>query len=362
VRVLSVQIDNQQKKIVVEVPYQTSLVRITPQIKVTDKASIVPLSGVPQDFTQKVYYTLSSKEGMKVIYSVEVKTSSQPNPEILSLEKDSVEAGFDFIIRGNNFGKFSLDVKAFLQDIQQKETQLLHQLIDSTTIKLKIPIDLGVGNYLIKLQIKSKSVFSEKRVFISYPAPQLKGLEKGNFLNTDTLWVLGKYIDASRYQFSAELQSNSSTKIINQVSQKADYLGFLLNPTVLPQAYEVKLYNQSERKYSREKGYQIQVYSFNKPFIKEIQSPKATYQKGETITLNTLNFTEASARFYQVSLQNGGKNYTQNGIYDSAKKTLTFSLPANIEKGTYKLSVTLTEPDRAYNYSFDTDLIIAVKE
>lgn len=362
VKVVSVQIDAQLKKVIVELPYQTSLVSLTPQIKTTEGTSIIPQSGVSQNFTQKVYYTLTSKDGVKVIYTVEVKTATQPNPEILSVEKDTVEAGFDFTIQGKNFGKFSLDIKVFLQDAQQKETQLTHQLVDTSTIRIKTPIDLSVGSYQVKLQVKDKSTLSTKRVYISYPAPQLKSLEKNNLLNTDTLWLSGQYLDINRYQFSLELQSGTTQKSINRVGVKSGKVGFLLNNTIFPQVYEVKLYNQTERKYNREKGFQLQVYAFDKPFVKEFQTLKESYQKGESIVLKTLNFTEASARFYQVSLQSGNRNYTQNGIYDSGKKLLTFSLPTTIEKGMYQVSLTLTEPSRSYSYGFDTDLQIAVKE
>lgn len=360
VKIVSIQLDTQQRRIIVELPYQTSLVSLIPQIRTTEGATIIPQSGVSQNFNQKVYYTLTSAEGVKAIYTVEVKTSAQPNPVLVSVEKDTVEAGFDFTIQGKNLSKFTLDIKVFLQDAQQKETQLTHQLLDSTTVKLKTPIDLKVGAYQIKLHVKDKSTASTKPIYISYPAPQLKSIEKKNVLNSDTLWLSGEYLDVNKYQFLVELQSVSSRKLLNRVGEKANKIGFLLNTSVLPESYEVKLYNQTERKYNREKGFQIQVYSFNKPFVKEIQNPKAAYQKGETITLNTLNFTEASARFYQVSLLKGNQIYTQNGIYDSGKKQLIFSLPNTLEKGTYQISITLTEPSKSYQYTFDTDLQIAV--
>lgn len=360
VKAVSSSIDQQQKIITIELPYQTSLTNLTPEIKVSDGASIVPKSGAPQNFTQKVYYTLTSADGVKAIYTVEVKTSAQPNPVLVSVEKDTVEAGFDFMIQGKYLSKFSLDIKVFLQDAQQKETQLTHQLVDSTTVKLRTPIDLTVGAYQIKLQVKDKSTVSTKPIYISYPAPQLKSIEKKNVLNRDTLWLSGEYLDVNKYQFLVELQSANSKRLVNRVGEKANKLGFLLTNTILPQSYEVKLYNQSERKYNREKGFQIQVYSFDKPFVKEIQTPKATYQKGEAISLKTLNFTEASARFYQVSLQKGNQIYTQNGIYDSGKKQLIFSLPNTLEKGTYEIRITLTEPSKSYQYTFDTDLQIAV--
>jgi len=77
VKTLSTTIDPSTKTITVEVPYQTSLSALIPKISIEDGASIVPASGLAQNFAQDVYYTLS-KNSNKLIYTVKVKVANQP--------------------------------------------------------------------------------------------------------------------------------------------------------------------------------------------------------------------------------------------------------------------------------------------
>lgn len=361
VKALSTTIDPSSKVITVEVPYQTSISALMPIIDLQDGVTVIPVSGLAQNFAQDVYYTLS-KGSNKIIYTVKVKVANQPKPEISQIRTDTVEAGKDLSIFGKNFGKFALDIQAFLVDNENKESLLKHQLIDSTQIKLTTAIEQKAGLYHIKVKVKNQEVTSDTKIWLAYPSPQLMGIPKTKLLKGDTLWLMGEYIDATQYTFLCQLNNKNATYQLPMSKSLPKQLGFILPNHVTVGEYEVKIYNASEKKLSSTMANLISIYDPNLPFVTGIVNTQAFYKKSEKLIFSTINFEKIGARFYQVNLVGATKTYIQNGIYDATKKTLSIELPDAIQAGTYAIHFSLSEPQKTINYSFQTDLQIAVKE
>ncbi len=361
VKALSTTIDPSTQTITVEVPYQTSISALVPLIGLEAGVSIVPASGLTQNFSQAVYYTLS-KGGNRKIYTVKVIVANQPQPAITQLKSDTVEAGKDLSILGKNFGKFALDIQAFLVDNQNKESLLRHQLIDSTQIKLTTAIEQSPGLYRIKVKVKNQSVVSDANVWVAYPSPQLTDIPKINLLKRDTLWIEGKYLDASQYRFLCQLQHQNTTYQLPMSKVTGKQLGFIIPNYVTIGEYAVKIHNASEKKLSGTLAKSINIYDPSFPFVMNIVQPQTFYKKSEKLTFSTINFEKIGVRFYQVNLVGVAKTYIQNGIYDTTQKTLSIELPDAIQAGMYAIHFSLSEPRGAINYSFQTDLQITVKE
>lgn len=360
VKTLSTIIDPSTKTIIVEVPYQTSLSALIPKISIEDGASIVPASGLAQNFSQDVYYTLS-KNSNKLIYTVKIKVANQPKPEISQIKTDTVEAGKDLNIVGKNFGKFALDIQAFLVDNENKESLLKHQLIDSTQIKLITAIEQQVGFYRIKVRVKNQEVTTDTKIWMAYPSPQLTAIPSTNLLKGDTLWLMGKFIDATKYTFLCELSNKNAKYQLPMTKSLPNKLGFILPNYVTIGEYGVKIYNASEKKLSGIMESQISIYDPSLPFVTGIINKQTFYKKLEKLSFSTINFEKMAARFYQVNLVGLGKTYIQNGIYDATQKTLSIELPDNIGLGTYSINFSLAEPAKNMSYSFNSDIEITVK-
>lgn len=361
VKTLSTTIDPSTKTITVEVHYQTSISALVPIIVLEEGVTVVPASGIAQNFAQDVYYTLS-KGGNKLIYTVKVKVANQPKPEISQIKTDTVEAGKDLNIVGKNFGKFALDIQAFLVDNENKESLLKHQLIDSTQIKLTTSIEQKVDFYRIKVKVKNQEVISNAKIWLAYPSPQLSAIPTIHLLKGDTLWVMGKHIDATQYTFLCQLSNKNATYQLPLSKSLPNQLGFILPNHIMVGEYEVKIYNASEKKLSGSMASPISIYDPNLPFVNGILNPQLFYKKNDKLSFKTSNFEKIEARFYQVNLVGVAKTYIQNGIYDATKKTLSIELPDTIQAGIYAIHFSLSEPKLAINYSFQTDLQIAVKE
>ncbi len=361
VKPISTNIDPSTKIITIVVPYQTSLSALIPKIYIEEGASIVPASGIAQNFSQATYFTLS-KGGQKQIYTIKVIIANQPQPEISRIKSDTTEAGFDFEITGKNFGKFALDIQAFLVDNDKKEILLKHQLIDSTQIKLTTTIEQKPGFYQVKVKVKNQETVSTSKIWIAYPSPQLVSIEKNNLLKGDTLWLVGQYIDALKYTFLCQLMSKNANYQVTLSKSKENKLGFILPNNVTVGEYEVKIYNASEKKMSGVSSSSIMIYDSNLPFVNTILNPQDFYKKNDKITFKTSNFEKIAARFYQVSLVGATQTYIQNGIYDAIKQTLSIDLPDNIKAGSFSINFSLTDSSKNINYSFKTNLQLTVKE
>ena len=64
-----VPIDEATKKIAFSVPGFVDLAKLAPSIKVSDKATVSPLSGAVQDFSKPVLYTVTAEDGSTTIYT-----------------------------------------------------------------------------------------------------------------------------------------------------------------------------------------------------------------------------------------------------------------------------------------------------
>ena len=71
--VVDATIDASTKAITATVPAATDITKLVPTITISDKASVLPATGVAQDFSKEVSYTVTAEDGSTVVYKVNVK-------------------------------------------------------------------------------------------------------------------------------------------------------------------------------------------------------------------------------------------------------------------------------------------------
>ncbi len=84
-------IDNENTLITATVPSGTSLTTLVPAITISEKATVDPPSGQPQDFTNSVIYTVTAEDGTKKAYTVVVNEEASSGKEILSFVFEEFE-------------------------------------------------------------------------------------------------------------------------------------------------------------------------------------------------------------------------------------------------------------------------------
>jgi methionine-rich copper-binding protein CopC len=360
VKTNELKIDESKKTIFISLPFNTNVSALIPKIEITQGATVIPASGLAQNFQKPVFYTLITKDGQKTIYKVVINLAVQPTPEITQIDKDSVEAGFDFALVGKNFGTFGLDVQTFLLDPSNNEIKVKNRLIDSTKINVSTDLATKPGVYNLKLKVKNKEIISTQKFWITYPSPQVTAVEKQFFTHLDSLWLTANYVDVSKHKIRLQLENNGNKLNLECVKAIGSKLCFVLPINMAVNAYSVHLHNQTLNKLSRETNFKVEVFDYSKPYINGIINPKNAYKKEETIDFKTLNFEKIDARFYKISLIGTDKTMIQNGIYDPVKKTLRLNLPNTLVKGNYRLEFALYNPTGNVNYAFKSDITLQI--
>ncbi len=77
----------------VALPYGTDVTALSPTIAVSDKATVFPASGVAQDFTNPVTYTVTAEDSTTKTYTVTVTLSENPDIAAVAAAKNAIVDG-----------------------------------------------------------------------------------------------------------------------------------------------------------------------------------------------------------------------------------------------------------------------------
>lgn len=361
-QLIDVKIEQTTGVISITLPYGSNPKKLTPIIEFSDKATLVPASGIGQDFSKPVYYTLTAEDGSKVIYTVKLSVAPQPAPTIATFDKDTLDAGQNLRIVGKYFGSFVLDVAVNLVSSAGQKSIVSVKEMDSTFIVVEIPIDTPPGNYRCSVQVKELSSVSPQGVVVALPAPTIRSVSKFNLLQGDTLWIGASHTDVASYAYQLYLQGSARDMVIPLAKEitSSQRLGFVIPNQMPPNVYGISLFNQTQQKKSPTYPTTVQIYDAQKAFIRDIDSPKDSYAKGESLSFQTLNMATTKARLFQVGIVSKKQTYFKNAIYDAKSRLLVCQLPEEIVADTYRLNVTFLHdnPLEDYTVTLDRSLVI----
>lgn len=137
---------NQSTKTISIQDFYDNITSLTPEIIISNNGSIEPKSGITKNFTNSVEYTVTSKNGIKTKYTVEVKnklrkfTYNNKKYAIILDNKTWLEAA-----------NFAVNKKAYLAHINsEKEQEAIYKAIEAEKITPSSTIapDGGGASYL----------------------------------------------------------------------------------------------------------------------------------------------------------------------------------------------------------------------
>ncbi|MDR2292548.1 MAG: DUF5018 domain-containing protein, partial [Prevotellaceae bacterium] len=125
-------IDADEAKVIVTMPYGTDITNLVPTITVSDYATISPASGLAQNFTNTVDYTVTAQDGTNKLWNVSVTfTSPAPSNE-------------------NNIISFTLPGQTGNTIIDN----------DTRTVTVQMPVGLSLVNLIPSIQISPGATIS----------------------------------------------------------------------------------------------------------------------------------------------------------------------------------------------------------
>lgn len=93
-------VNQDNKTITVEFPFQSDLENLSPSITVSEGALVDPASGEPNDFSDPVLYTVTSKDGTQSVYTVISSLGASNENDLLNFSFPAIFIDAD--IEGNN--------------------------------------------------------------------------------------------------------------------------------------------------------------------------------------------------------------------------------------------------------------------
>lgn len=85
------------------VPYNQDVTQLTPTITISERASVQPASGIPQNFTNPVTYTVTAEDGSTKVYTVTITKEAAPVLVVTPVWQKNLNAnGFPTWFTANN--------------------------------------------------------------------------------------------------------------------------------------------------------------------------------------------------------------------------------------------------------------------
>jgi hypothetical protein len=356
----SVSIDHSNGLVNITVPYGTVLTNLTAEIQLSDMATVVPEGRISQNFSKHIFYTVTAASGSKKVYQVVVVSGKQNSPVISGFSSDTVRAGDNITVLGQEFGSFNLGLKVYCLGENEQSIAANSRLIDSTKIDVVIPRDIQPGLYTIRVVKNGLEAKSSKKLTVKIPAPQISTVKSSNVIQGDSMVVAGNYIDPVHYEYKLKMAGDKNNYLLPAAAKQPGRLSFLATTDIVPGNYTISLLNVNESITGKALGEAIRIYDSALPFVKYAQNTASGYKAGAAVVFSALRFDKLSARFYQLELTADGRQYNQNGIYDG--KQLSFELPSTIKAGVYKARVVFLSDNGQQLYDVVLDDLMKVVE
>jgi hypothetical protein len=82
---IKINVDTVKRIFSASVPFGTNISNLSPEIDISSKATLNPVSGSPQDFTSPVQYTITAEDGSKLVYTFIIETNKPKSADLQKL-------------------------------------------------------------------------------------------------------------------------------------------------------------------------------------------------------------------------------------------------------------------------------------
>ncbi|HEY8934559.1 MAG TPA: DUF5018 domain-containing protein [Cyclobacteriaceae bacterium] len=329
-------ITDSDKKISITVPNGTVVTSLIPAIEISEKATVAPASGVAQDFTNSVVYTVTAEDGTTQTYTVTVTVSTEVSftlskPLYTNLQQDGV-----VVIYGTNFGTVA-DTKIVLTNVSTSATTTLqaNNVPDSKTILVKIPADQVLGSYKIRVFKALESKEMDETFTVEKHAPEINSLDKTTVVRGTNIVISGAYFQASGN--IVHLSANSKVVVLDVVSESTTSIEVTVPESTDAGNYTLSVTSNDKESFYNDKQVTVQVPA-NTPVITSLD--KTSYKLGETITITGTNLKKKGvATNIDFVPFTSGVTQVRSGIANADGTSVTYVLPSDFTTGTYTISV-----------------------
>ena len=323
------------KTITVLVPNGTPLTALVPAVQVSEKASISPLSGTAQNFTNPVKYTVTAEDGSTQDYIVTVMIDQAVSFTITNLSTTALQQDGLLFVYGTNFGDDYTKNKIVLINKTNNSSFELPALLISlaTSMVVKLPANLPVGEYNAKVFIGLQSKLMPETFTVTMHAPEISNVDKTAVVRGENLIITGQYFQALGNTVFLENAGNSTGLQI--VNESPTLIEVKVPDSTVPGSYTLKVQSNQKQISS---GTITVTLPAAAPQIVSIN--KVSFSLGEIMIINGQNFKKANAaaniNFIPFL---SGLTMVRSGIVNADGTQVSYSIPQDFTTGTYIIIV-----------------------
>lgn len=365
---------NANTKIVsVDVPFGTILSNIKPSISF--KGHIIqPASGVAQDFSKQVFYTITAQDGTEYKFSVTVNTNPF-QPQITKVNRTEFAVNDKIIIEGK-FSKTGNEIvlrNSTNPPIYPEITRESEKSITATIPSLASPgdYDMTVTSYMDK-PTQGSIVYSGSKITIVTPEslrPKILSINPTSIISGTTSIVnlkTEKMVDLENRPAQIYIVYNSSQPYIEKNysidNTNADNISINLGHIAPVGAYKIYLDRNGYK--SNEVTFEVKVNTYPRPTVKSVSNLNPT--EGDIITVKGANFKNVSGFDTYIGIH---KIYGNHGFPGEPIKatvvddnTLTFRVPyiesATVNSDEIKGLITITIVANGQQDSYSENILV----
>lgn len=222
----TVRISESTGQIEIVVAYGTVLSGVTARIETSPNATVVPSAQTAQNFNETIYYTVTAAGGARKVYKVRVVARQQGAPVITGFSADTVRAGESFIVSGQDFGRFSAALRAFLTDGTGRDISAVCSLVDSSRVRVSVDKGTVPGSYQVRLSRNNIFSTSARKMLVKIPAPEITAIKWWNIVQGDSIVLAGNYILPDRYEYRLRMVADQTGALLSAVIKETGRLTF----------------------------------------------------------------------------------------------------------------------------------------
>ena len=327
------------KKISITVPNGTPLNALVPSIVISDKATISPATGIAQNFTSPVKYTVTAEDATTQDYTVTVTQSTTATFTISAVLVTTVPQDGVLHISGTNFGDKANNKVSITNTSTNLTTEMAAVGSSSeTNLFFIIPTNQPVGTYKVTVVIGSQSKVIPETITVIMASPNITSVDPTVLIRGNDIVITGKYFQESGNVVNLKKSGTNSNTVLHPaiVSETSTSIKCTISDLVDPADYTLSVVsNGKESFYSSNITVQI---SPDAPVITSFDD--SSYKLGETITITGRNLKKTGfATNINFTPFTSGVTTIRSGVPNADGTQLTFVLPLDFTTGTYTLLI-----------------------
>ena len=273
----------EEDSVFLTVPSETDLTKLVPKIKVPSKAIIAPTSGVAQDFSQPVAYTVTAENGNSRTYYVVVNLDNEVRIESLSVNR--LHAGDTITIDGTNLQGATLSL---MSDSTEMKISAISTDAKKATFVLPNDATMVPGQYAATVVMGSGETASKTTlgdIIVLPEVPTIDVLGSGPISEQQRLTVIGKNFSATKNR--AFFVKDGISYFANIKQESPNQIVITPRTVKITGEYQVKIITAEEQEVTSEEKIQF----FNTNVMIDSLSSEA-FKYGDKLVMYGKNFVK----------------------------------------------------------------------